>query len=376
MSATAAGRSKAYHRLKYAVFFADLALGATLLTLLQFTPLGARLADYAENISPWRPLQIAVYMTVFSGAFYALSFPLSVYSGHALERRYALTDQRFGGWLLQEIKKASLSLPLFVLSMEALFWAAERFPDTWWIWAGAGWFVLAAVLTRLLPTVILPLFYPVTPLEDGSLKKRVLALCGESGVEVLGAYRIALSRTTKKANAALVGIGKSRRVLLADTLLGYPEEEIAMVVAHEIGHHALGHIAKSLLFSGALAAAGFYALKEAAGVIVSSAGASSVTDLAVFPVLTFLVSAAGLLVLPLENAFSRRMEREADRFALGRLPSAETFRSLMERLGRQNLGDPAPNPVVEFVFYSHPSLANRLRHAETVLAARDPRSVS
>ncbi len=370
MSTPVQDRSKLYHRLKLAVFFVDLAFGAVLLALLQFTALGAKITSFAEGASSHRPLQIAVYMAVFFGAFTALSFPLSVYSGYTLERRFALTDQRFSGWLAQEFKKVALSLPLFVLSMEALFWAGARFPDTWWIWAAAGWFVLAVGLARILPTVVLPLFYPVKPLEDGPIKERVLGLCRECGVKVLGAFRIKLSKTTKKANAALVGIGKSRRVLLADTLLGYPEDEIAMVVAHEIGHHVLGHIAKGLLFSGALAAAGFFVLKLLSGLITAATGASSLTDFEAFPALTFLASAAGFLVLPVQNAVSRHMEREADRFALERLPSMELFRSLMERLGQQNLGDPDPDPFVEFVFYSHPSLGNRLKHAETVLAVR------
>lgn len=366
----AASRPKAYHRIKRAAFFLDLAIGAALLAAFQFTPVNARLAAFAENASPHRPLQVALYMAAFFAAFYAASFPLAVYSGHALERRFGLTAQCFGGWLKQEAKKTALALPLFVASMAALFWAGERFPDSWWIWAAAGWFALAAGFARVLPTVVLPLFYPVKPLEDGPLKERVLALCRDGGVNVLGAFRIALSKTTLKANAALVGTGKSRRVLLADTLLeAYPENEIAMVVAHEIGHHALGHIPKGLLFSGALAAAGFYALHAVSGTVAAAAGASSLTDFAAFPALAFLVSAAGLAALPAQNAFSRRMEREADRFALERLPSPATFRSLMERLSRQNLGDPDPHPAIEFIFYSHPSLGKRLRHAESVLAA-------
>lgn len=373
----AGGGPKQYHRLKYTVFLSDLALGACLLAILQFTPLGDRFVRTAESFSAHRPLQVAIYMFFFFTAFYAASFPLSLYSGHALEQRFGLTDQRLGGWLRREAKKGALSLALFVPMMTALFFVGDLFPRTWWIWAGAGWFAFTAVLTRVLPTLILPIFYKSEPLGEGPLNERLLELCRRHRVRVLGAFRLALSKTTRKANAALVGTGKSRRILLADTLLeAYPEDEVAMVVAHELGHHVRHHIARGLVFNGVLAIGGFWALKSASDALTAALGGSSLTDLSIFPALAFLSAAAGLAALPAQNAYSRRLEREADRFALACYPSAQTFRSLMERLSRQNLGDADPHPLVEAIFYSHPSLNNRLRHAKAVLRAEGHASVS
>ena len=249
--------------------------------------------------------------------------------------------------------------------MELLLFTIQRFPETWWLVAGAGWLFITLFLSRILPTFIIPLFYKTKALPAGELRDRLTALFRKCSVRFLDIYEIALSKKTKKANAALVGIGKSRRVLLGDTLLEhYTLPEVEMVMAHELGHQVKRHILKGVAFNTASSFIGFYLLHLLSARIAGFLGGQGLTDLSIFPGLALLASAAGLVLLPVQNGFSRWLENEADQFALETFPSKEVFLSLMNKLGSQNLSDLEPNPVVEFILYDHPSISKRLKRAE------------
>jgi STE24 endopeptidase len=188
-------------------------------------------------------------------------------------------------------------------------------------------------------------------------------------VRVRGIYEIGLSKKTKKANAAVIGIGKSRRIILGDTLTaGFEDAEIEMVMAHEIGHHALGHVPKGLFFNTAISFGGFYLLFLLSGPLASFFGASGIDDLLLFPAVTLMGTLGGIALLPVQNGFSRFMEYEADRYAVNAIPDMPTFRSMMKKLGEKNLADPEPEAWVEFFLYTHPSIPNRIRRAEAILS--------
>ncbi len=365
---------RAYHRLKLRVFLAGTALDFGALAVFQFGGPAAALKDLAENLSAHRPVQIAIYMAVFFTTLHLLSLPLGLYSGFRIEKRFALSTQSLRSWGIDRIKRYALGLVFFTGTMGSLLLLIDAFPETWWLWAGAGWFLLTFGLARVFPTWILPLFYPTRPLERTALSERLLGLCRRLDINVRGGVHvIALSAKTRKANAALVGVGRSRRILLGDTLLGnFTEDEVEMVVAHELGHHARHHIRRGLLLNATAALAGFWILYRLSGPLTAAFGANGFSDLGIFPAMAFLSGLGGLAALPLQNAYSRRLENEADDFALETLPSEPVFRSLMQKLGTLNLAHPDPHPAIEFLFYDHPSIKNRLLRAAAGYSGRTP----
>jgi len=313
-------------------------------------------------------VQIFIYMTGFSCFFYAATLPLHFWSGYHVEKSFSLSNQRLAAWIWDEIKRGAISLPFFVLMMEGLFFFVRAFPGSWWIFAGVAWLFVTLFLTRIMPVVLIPLFYRTRELASGELKERLALLCEKCGVKILGIYEILFSKKTKKANAALAGIGPTRRILLGDTLIDrFTSDEIEMVVAHELGHHVKRHIAKGLLLNFTAVLTGFCLLRIASSALVGSLAAEGLTDLRIFPSMAFLAALAGLVILPAQNAFSRRHEYQADGYALQMIPSSATFVSLMSKLGRQNLANPAPHPWIEFLFYDHPSIPRRIRYARSIL---------
>ena len=217
------------------------------------------------------------------------------------------------------------------------------------------------LLAAVVPIWLVPLFYRLTPLEDPALRARILALAARMGVRAAEVVVADFSRKGRVANAAVVGLGRTRRILVSDTLLReFPVEEIEVVLAHELGHHARSHVAKglmlqSLLIVGALWAAD-RALRAGAGVLDLSGPA----DPAGLPLLAVVLTAVGLLTTPLVAAWSRRLEREADRVALDVSGAPDAFVAAMERLGRLNLAERRPGRLRELLFATHPSLEARI----------------
>jgi STE24 endopeptidase len=231
-----------------------------------------------------------------------------------------------------------------------------------------GGLIFAAMivgLTQLTPVLLLPLFYRVKPLEKESLRARLLALADRAGARVLGAYEWGLGDKTKKANAALAGIGATRRILVSDTMLAeYSDEEIEVVLAHELAHHVHGDIWKGIVFQSALIVCGFYLAARVLATLAASLGLRGVADVAGLPLLLLAAGAVSLVMLPVAHAMSRAYERNADRFALDLTRNPAAFISAMRRLGAQNLAEEHPSRIVQWLFYSHPPLRERIAAAQ------------
>ncbi len=363
LGASAKSRAKQYHRIKYLLFFADLGVSLLLLGWLQLSGSSLSLKGWVSSFSCPKPIEIALYLLIFFGLLTFALLPIRFYSGFLLERNFDLSNQKAHDWIWDEIKKTLLSLTFFMATTELLFFIVDHFPKSWWVLASVGWLFLTLFLARILPTVLIPIFYRTKLLTDASLKERLICLCQKCRVKVLSVYEIALSKKTKKANAALTGLGKSRRILLADTLRErYSPSEIEMVVAHELGHHVKKHILKSFFLGFLITVTGFYLLSTVSSQIIRYLHAESLTDLSIFPALVLLSTLSGFLILPFQNSLSRFFEYEADRYAWETMRSNEVFISLMNKLGEQNLADSEPHPFIEFFFYDHPSIRNRIKH--------------
>ena len=315
------------------------------------------------GVSDWGV--VAGYFVLFSLFFLIFDLPLAFYSEFALEHQFGLSNQSFGQWLRDLGKKTLLSFALSLGLLECLYWIIRVDPAHWWVWAWAAYAFVSYILGKVFPVLIVPLFYKYGRLENKELETKVLKLAARFDMPVENVYSLNLSKTTKKANAAFMGIGRTKRVVLSDTLIqNFTHPEVEVVVAHELGHYkhhdvwrllAFGLVASLIAF-----AAGFLGMNT----LASALSLNSVADVAGLPLLFLIFYVVNLVLTPVMNAYSRRRERAADIFALEALENGEVFISCMNKLGGQNLSDPEPPAWYEWFFYDHPSIAKRVEMAK------------
>jgi Zn-dependent protease with chaperone function len=368
-------RAARYHRLKRAASIASLTWSTVLLAGLLVTGASAAIRDVSASTaarvmpSSWQTGGVVVYVILLSAITELATIPIGFYSGFLLERRYQLSNESAAAWLIDRAKAFALGVVLGGGAAALVYWCIRQWPAGWWLAAGILFALLIVALTNVAPVLILPLFYTVKPLGNAALRARLLALAERAGARVLGAYEWGLAEKTKKANAALAGIGATRRILVSDTMLSeYSDDEIEVVLAHEIAHHVHGDIWKSIAFESALTLAGFYAAAQTLAAVVRPLGLSGVADVAGLPVLLLAAGAVSLVMVPLAHSMSRAFERNADRFALDLTKNPSAFISAMRRLGAQNLAEEHPSKLAQWLFYSHPPLAERIAAARAFRA--------
>lgn len=294
-----------------------------------------------------------------------LFLPVNYFAGYSLEHRYGLSNEKLTGWALDELKSLGLSLLLGVAVLDVLYFLLRRAGEWWWVAAGIFFLLFGVVLSTIFPVVILPLFYKLQPLENESLQSKLTALAQRVGAKVLGVYRMGMSEKTKKANAAFAGMGRTKRIILGDTLLtGFADDEIEVVMAHEMAHYKHGDMTKLLAWSSATTFMGLWIADCGLRIGLHRFGFSDRADIAAFPLLALILFGFGLVVMPVNNAFSRWCERRADSTALDLTGNRDGFIRAMRKLAEQNLADLSPHPVIEFLLHDHPSLARRIRWAE------------
>jgi STE24 endopeptidase len=323
--------------------------------------LAARLAGAGENA----PSTIAVYVILLGAIYQAGRLPLTFYGTFLLDRRFGLSSEPFARWLGDHLKAGALLLLLALGAIELMYWAIRTTPAWWWLVSAAAFWIGLAALARITPTVLMPIFYRFTPLDRASLRSRLEFLSTRAGLPVMGVYVWGLGNRTRRANAALVGTGATRRILVSDTLLReYSDDEIEVILAHEMGHHAHRDIRTGMLLEGAVLTVG---LALAAAVIHQGWGAMGLRgpgDIAGLPLVVIAGGAVVLITGPLLKAISRRNERRADEFALRLTGRPDAFISAMRRLGAQNLLEERPSWLVQRLFHTHPSLAERIDRAK------------
>jgi STE24 endopeptidase len=291
--------------------------------------------------------------------------PIAFYSGFLVERRYGLLHQRLDRWAIDQAKSFGIGLVLAAIGVTILYSFIGRWPTQWWFPAGIAGALIIVGLANVAPVLLLPLFYRVRPLARESLRVRLVALADRAGARVLGAYEWDLGEKTRKANAALAGLGPSRRILVSDTMLAeYTDEEIEVVLAHELAHHVHGDIWKGIGFESALILVGFYFGARILAAAVAPLGLRGVGDPAGLPLLLLAAGAVSLVMVPAAHAMSRAYERSADLFALELTRNPGAFISAMRRLAVQNLAEDHPSKFIQWLFYSHPPIAERIASAQ------------
>jgi STE24 endopeptidase len=293
-----------------------------------------------------------------------IELPFAVYQGHVLEHRYGLSNQTLGRWARDQAKGALVTMPLVVIAATVVYAALRWHADWWWV-ASAVVFAGAMVgIVQLAPVLLLPLFYSFRPLDRPALAERLVKLAARTRTHIVGVYEWALSAHTKKANAALAGMGRTRRILLADTLLAeYSDDEIEVILAHELSHHVHHDLWRSIAVQTIGLFGGFFAAHLALRAFADPLALRGMDDPAGLPLLLLAGGISSFLFRPIANARSRAHERRADRFALDTTGQPAAFISAMKRLSQQNLAEEHPPRWVQWLFYSHPPIRERIEVA-------------
>ena len=357
--------SRRYNRIKRWLGVADFALGFGLLVALLATGWTGTLHHLAERGAP-QSYSFAVFLYVLMLMLISkvLGTPLEYY-GFRLEHRYNLSNQRLRSWLWDEFKSLLIGLLMAAIVVELLYTLIRQSPQYWWVIAWAVFLGLVVLLAQLAPVVLFPIFYKFEPLDNEELKRRLIVLSERAGTRVRGVYKWHLSEKSKKANAALTGLGATRRIILADTLLdNYSDDEIEAVLAHELGHHVHRHILKSIFVQAGITLFGFWLANYVLSYAVDRNMFAAMSDFSNLPLLILVSTVLSFLLMPALNAYSRFNERQADRYCFQSVASVEPFISSMNKLAEQNLAEKTPSRWVEWLLHSHPAITKRVAAAE------------
>lgn len=352
---------KAYNRAKLIAGIASSVFSFLIVLALVASGFTRRLDQWATLLVTNRYLALLLFAAVMGVVQSTATFAIGYYSGFLLEHKYKLSNQTFFRWLWERLKGLLVGGVFGLILLSALYYCLHEYGSMWWLPVGIIVTVFSIVLVRLAPILIFPLFYKFTPLQNGSLRERITDLCRKAGVRFEGIFSFNLSKTTRKANAAFTGIGKSKRILLGDTLVeNFTEDEIATIFAHELGHYKHRHILIGIAVGVVSTFGGLYVTSLAYEWSLSIFGFNSQTQLAALPLLALWLSLFGLVTSPIGNMLSRHHERQADAYAVTQTGDTRGFVSALSKLSALNIADPEPHPLIEFLFYSHPSIQKRL----------------
>ncbi|MBE0672903.1 MAG: M48 family metallopeptidase [Anaerolineales bacterium] len=359
-------QAKEYARIRRRLWLVDTLFSAAYVLAWLFFGWRVALREWLTTFTANEWLLVALYVAIFGGVASILNFPLSYYNGFILPHRFDQSNQTLKDWIMDQLKGLAIGAPLGLILLELFYFALRAAGNLWWLWAAGGMLVFSVLMSNLAPILIMPLFNKYVPLgeEHKELAERLMRLAERANTKVRGVFKFDMSRRTKSANAALTGIGNTRRIILGDTLINeFSADEIETVLAHELGHQVHRDIPLFITFGTLSTMIGFYLASLGMNWAVTYFGFSSVSDPAAFPALALILSLYGLLTSPLDNAVSRWRENMADDYALRSTGKNEAFASAFTRLANQNLGEIDPEKWVVFMFYSHPPLGERIEKA-------------
>ncbi|MFH0935673.1 MAG: M48 family metallopeptidase [Candidatus Omnitrophota bacterium] len=354
-------RAKRYSCIKYSLSILETAYLVVLLFIFVGSGLSQSLSEQLSRLTGNHYLIAASYLLVITLTYQLLSLPLDFYSSYALEHKFCLSNQGIGDWLLDQLKSGLISYLIGLIVLCAFYYILKANPAYWWLVIWLFWIFFTLVLARLTPLIIIPLFFKYKKLSDEGLRQRILHLAGRMRVKILDVFEIDFSKKTLKANAAFVGMGKTRRVILADTLKDkYTPQEIEVILAHEFAHCKLRHLLKLVLFNALVTLACFCLIFRTSIYALDLFGFYSLSEVAALPVVIIYFVLFGIITQPMSNGFSRRLEKNADLLALKITGDKGAFVSMMNKLAGQNLADRNPHPGIKFFFFDHPPIDERI----------------
>ena len=353
--------AKKYNNIKLAIGIGEGVISFILILLFVWIGYSFKLENYLSSFVQNSYLLFISFILVVGFVGSVLSFPISYYTGFYLEHKYNLSNQTFWKWIWEGLKGMLVSLIIGIPILLIFYFSLNYFGDIWWLPFAIIMFIISVVLSQIFPILIFPIFYKITPIEDAELKERITKLARDANLKVENVYKFDMSKNTKKANAAFTGLGKTKRIILGDTLLeNYTTEEIETVIAHELGHYKKKHIIKNILIGTISSFLTLFLIAFLYKDSLSWFDFTSITQVAALPLLALWSMLIEIIQTPLGNILSRKFEYEADEYAISETNNPSAFKNTLNKLTEQNLSDKEPHPFVEWFFYSHPSIKNRI----------------
>jgi STE24 endopeptidase len=298
--------------------------------------------------------------------------PFDLYDTFVIERRFGFSTITFGLWLKDLAKTFTLTCVLMGAILAVFLALIHTLPGTWWLPAWAAFVLFQLLVTWLYPSLIAPLFNTFKPVQDESLKGRIHALIEKAGFHLKGLFTMDASTRSRHSNAYFTGIGRSKRIVLFDTLLAtHTADEIEAVLAHELGHLKLGHIRTQLVLSVIISLAALYAASKLLSwpPLYEAFGFSGPVPYAGLFLLAVAARPLSLFLTPAASLISRRFERQADVFAWRLTGASAPLAGALKRLAEENLANLHPHPLYAWFYYSHPPIVARIETLERMGAA-------
>jgi STE24 endopeptidase len=357
--------AKKYRRDNVRISICSYAVSAVVVFVLLYFGISKNVVDFLYGVTDVRFFVIFFYFAFLYILYALLTFPLSFLREYTIEHRYGFSTQTYSAWLKDWVKSTAVSFILGAMIFEVLYLITDISSTLWWLWLSLIMIFFSVLLANLFPIIILPLFYKTTPVENDELKEKISAFCDRAQIHIKGIFTINLSSKTTKANAAVVGLGNTKRILIGDTLLqNYSDDEILSVCAHEIIHYREHHIWWSILWQALITLVMFYVFYIIYPFFYSLIGFENISDIAAFPLFITIFTILSLVVKPITSALSRYYEQRADRGALDLTRTPDAFIQFMAKACNKQLVIAYPHPLIEWYMYSHPSPGNRIASAE------------
>ena len=355
-------KAKTYENEKRKISIVGSLLSLIFILLFYFSGL----SHYLANINLSFIYVFLIYIILFHLISTIIGLPLGYYSSYVHEHKWGFSNYTNKTWIVDQLKSFAVSLILLPILLGLFFWVLWKFPETWWLVAATITTLVSIVFVTLFPVVILPIFNKYDTIEDEELTSQLSEILHKAGLQSSGFFRQDMSRQTKKENAFLAGMGKTRRVVIADNLLEHMSlSEIKSVIAHEVGHYRYSHLPKNILIGTIQQLIIFYLLNIIMKTLYPEFLTSNINNLTLFPMFSLIMSLlSSLLFGPLNNMISRYFERQADRTSLELYPDKDSFQKAMAGLANRNLSNAYPEWWVKLLYYSHPPIGERLSFAE------------
>lgn len=354
-----------YYRSGNILWFVEQAWSIAVLVLLLATGLSAALRNLARRIGRNWFFTIVCYFALFTLLTSFIDLPLSYYTEFVRQHAYGLSNQTFGKWFGDTLKSLAVACIVGALVMWVPYLLLRKSPRRWWLYTAIALVPFIVVANLVAPIWIAPLFNKFEPMQDKVLEQKILSLAGRAGIEGSRVYQVNKSVDTKTLNAYVAGLFGTKRIVLWDTTLNrMNDRELMFVMGHEMGHYVLHHVWQSIAFSVVILAASLYVAYRTAGAVIARFGGrwgfTTLADIASFPLLLLLMSAFGLVVTPLELAFTRHVEHEADRFGLEITQTNHSAGTAFVKLQQDALANPRPGLLYKIFRESHPPLGERI----------------
>jgi STE24 endopeptidase len=360
-TALSSAESKVYSKIKLRISFFSMITDFLILCLLSFSTVSRDIVNYIDFHYYNQYLQFFFFVCIVGIIFLIPGLLIDYYGGFFIEHQFGLSNQNRFAWFFEKIKSIAISSLIFLPIAMVFFIIVRNANENWWWIFSLILIFFSLILARIAPILIFPLFYTFKPVQNPELEKRMKTLLDKEKISFSGIYQFNMSKNSKKANAGFTGIGKSRRIILADTLIeNFSVDEIESVFAHELGHYRYRHILKNLVTGSILIIISFYLCSEMYSYILAKRGFIYIYEISALPLLVLLLSVFSFLTMPFINTLSRFYERQADAYAVNAIADKKSFTSSLLKLSKMNLSDTDPHPLIEFLFHGHPSVKKRI----------------